>query len=38
MNATGHEEEISSAIMEVALSLDDPQARQLFLNLSLIHI
>jgi serine/threonine protein kinase/cbb3-type cytochrome oxidase subunit 3 len=32
MNATGHEEEISSAIMEVALSLDDPQARQLFLN------
>jgi serine/threonine protein kinase len=32
MNATGHDEEISSAIMEVALSLDDPHARQLFLN------
>jgi serine/threonine protein kinase len=32
MNATGHEEELSSAIMEVALSLDDPHARQAFLN------
>ena len=32
MNATSSEEEISSAIMEVALSLDDPAARQLFLE------
>ena len=32
MNTPRHEEEISSAIMEVALSLDDPGARQLFLE------
>jgi uncharacterized protein YfcZ (UPF0381/DUF406 family) len=32
MHATHHDEEISSAIMEVALSLDDPDARQLFLE------
>ena len=32
MNATGHDEEISSAIMEVALSLDDPDARHAFLE------
>ncbi|QJE95125.1 serine/threonine protein kinase [Luteolibacter luteus] len=32
MEPTRHEEEISSAIMEVALSLDDPSARELFLE------
>jgi serine/threonine protein kinase len=32
MHATNHDEEISSAIMEVALSLDDPDARELFLE------
>ena len=32
MHATHHDEEISSAIMEVALSLDDPDARLLFLE------
>lgn len=32
MNASGHDEEISSAIMEVALSLDDPDVRQVFLE------
>ena len=32
MNANGHDGEISSAIMEVALSLDDPDARRVFLD------
>lgn len=32
MSESRHEEEISSAIMEVALSLDDPAARQIFLD------
>ncbi|MEK7949650.1 serine/threonine protein kinase [Luteolibacter soli] len=32
MNANGHDEEISSAILEVALSLDDPDARRAFLD------
>ncbi|HEY1122834.1 MAG TPA: serine/threonine-protein kinase, partial [Haloferula sp.] len=32
MKANGHDEEISSAIMEVALSLDDPDARRVFLE------
>ena len=32
MNADGNEEEISSAIMEVALSLDNPDTRQVFLE------
>ena len=32
MNAKAHDEEISSAIMEVALSLDDPNTREVFLE------
>ena len=32
MQANGHEEEISSAIMEVALSLDNPDIREMFLD------
>jgi serine/threonine protein kinase/cbb3-type cytochrome oxidase subunit 3 len=32
MNPTGHDEEISSAILEVALSLDHPEAREAFLE------